>query len=242
MEPSGESMRAGLALIGNEPVDDAGRGMDARLTRLCRAAKRALPATGVGVSLMTVAAVPALSVASSAASELVEELQFTLGEGPCRDAYTGGRPVLVDDLSTQQRRWPGYTPAARGHGVEAVFAFPLGVGTVSLGTMDVFRDHRGDLAPRALVQALTFAEVALRTVLDGVQQDGAERAVDDFDGAVTNRLELYQAQGMLIAQLEVGPEEAMARLRAYAFAHDRRLSEVAHAIVTRRLTLSPEGS
>ncbi len=123
-------------LIDDEPLG-ARRlgGASGRLDRLCSALTRALPATGVGVSLLT----PdhnggGIVAASDARSRVLEELQFTAGEGPCIDAYTTGRPVLVPDLDGHgTRRWPGYAPAAREHGVRAVFSFPLQVGAARRG-------------------------------------------------------------------------------------------------------------
>ncbi len=87
-------------LIDDEPLGVHGTaGATGRLDRLCSALTRTLPATGVGVSLLT----PdhnggGIVAASDARSRVLEELQFTAGEGPCIDAYTTGRPVLVPDL------------------------------------------------------------------------------------------------------------------------------------------------
>jgi hypothetical protein len=230
-----------LLLIDREPMrPDAVPSMNDLLTRLCRAAARALPATGVGVTVMTSPSVRGLSAASSARSELVEELQFTLGEGPCRDAYATREPVLVGDLSREGARWPMYCAAALGHGVEAVFAFPLSAGAEPLGMMDIYQDHAGPLTPPELSQALLFAEATTKTVLDNLEHSGTDRVLQEFDHDLNNRLELYQAQGMLIIQLGTDLDGAMARMRAYAYATDRRLSEVAHDIVTRRLTFDPD--
>lgn len=232
------------ALIAAEPhgVEDKA-GVVGWLQRLCRAAVRALPARGVGVSVLSESGEQVTVAASDPASEAIEELQFTLGEGPCLDAYAGRRPVLTSNLAGEaMTRWPGYSPTAQARGVRAVFAFPLQIGAARLGALDVYRDRPGALSTRALHLALTFAEVAMAILLDAQERSGA---ADDpvggrgepLDDPLDDRAELWQAQGMVMIQLGVSMIEAMARLRAYAYAQDRRLSDVARDVVARKLRL-----
>jgi len=212
------------------------------LQRLCRAVARALPAEGAGVSVMSPEGAPVTTAASDATSRIVEELQFTLGEGPCQEAFSSRRPVLVPDLvQSGGARWPGYAPAAQARGVGAVFAFTLQVGAARLGVLDVYRREPGALSASALALALTFAEVAVELLLDAQQNAGQDRAAPALDDALSTGFELYQAQGMVMYQLGVGLGEAMSRVRAYAFAHDRRLGDVATDIVDRRLVLEADG-
>ena len=222
------------ALVAREPAGRGGAaGTADRLQRLCRAAARALPAAGAGVSVMTEAGAHGTAAASDRASTLMEDLQFTVGEGPCLEAYASRRPVLAGDPAAMAR-WPGYGPAAGEHGVRAVFAFPLHVGAARLGVMDVYRHAAGALSHDALAQALTFAEVAAGILLDGQELAGAG---DAADGALGHRYELHQAQGMVTVQLGVPLAEAMARLRAHAFTHDRLLHDVARDVLAHRLIL-----
>ena len=207
------------------------------LRRVCGAAAQALSASGAGISVMTEAGVRGATAASDPASERREELQFVLGEGPCRDAFATRRPVLIPDLGHLTggagKRWPFYTPAAHEGGLRAVFAFPLQVGAARLGVMDVFRERAGPLTGEELTDALIFADVTVAALLD--RQDGAGvTGVEEEDGD-GYRAELFQAQGMVMVQLGVTLGEAMARLRAYAYAEDRRLGEVARDVVARRL-------
>ena len=209
------------------------------LQRMCRAAARELPATGVGVSVLSDGGDLMTAAASGPTSVLVEELQFTLGEGPCITAYESRNPVLVPDLSAlADTTWPGYAPAAHQHGVRAVFAFPLLVGGARLGALDVYRDHTGQLSQPAMSRALTFADVAMQRLLEAGQYVGGVSAL--FADGPGTRLEVYQAQGMVMIQLGVGPEEALARLRAYAYAHERRLSDVADDIIRREIVMEPD--
>lgn len=208
-----------------------------RLQRLCRVATRSLAASGVGVSVLSGVGAQVTAAASDLRFDRIEELQFTVGEGPCIDAFSTRRPVLCPDLEQDSTlRWPGYGPAARSEGVRAVFAFPMQVGAVRLGAVDVYRDEIGDLARQTVVQALIYADIALSTLLDDQLRDGYD-AGPRLDETLAGRFEVYQAQGMVMIQLGVGAAEAMARLRAHAYANDRRLVDVAEDIVARRLSL-----
>jgi hypothetical protein len=226
-------------LIDDEPRRArASRGHIGRLDRLCSVLARVLPASGVGLSLMTDDNDGGTVAASDVRSRTLEELQFTLGEGPCIDAYASRRPVLEPDLGTHGiRRWPGYAPAAQEHGVHAVFAFPLQVGAARAGALDGYRTESGSLSAEALTQAVTFADVAMGLLVDGQAQAGDGRASADLDLALADRLEVYQAQGMVMVDLGVDIEEAMARLRAHSYAEGRPIGDVAQDIVAGKLAL-----
>lgn len=231
------------ALITAEPATAGGRseGPLGWLQRLCAAAVRALPASGVAVSVATEDGVRGLAAASDPLSAELAELQFTLGEGPGIDAYRSRRPVLAPQLDGAPTLWPGYSPAAHDKGVRAVFAFPLQVGAARLGVLDVHRLAAGSMPTTALAQALTFAEVAVRTLLDG-QEEGARRdPADGLDRVLDARVTLYQAQGMVMVDLGVPIGDAMARLRAHAYVAGRPLRDVARDVVDGRLRLDRDG-
>ena len=243
MTPPGDHTTTVLTLVADEPPEaDDMPDLVGRLQRLCRAARRDLPASGVGVSVVSDAGGLVTAAASSRDSARVEELQFTMGEGPCLAAFASRSPVLVPNLSeAATTTWPGYGPAAHDHGVRAVFAFPLQVGAARLGALDVYRDQPGALSAWALARALTYADVAMQTVLDAQEAAGATGASLLTDGDDTH-FEVYQAQGMVMIQLGVKPAEALSRMRAYAYANNRRLGQVAEDIIGRRLILEPDES
>jgi hypothetical protein len=181
------------------------------------------------------------------AAGMLAELQLTLGEGPCADARTSGGPVLVSDLGSPDaaHRWPVFAPAACRAGVEAIFAFPLRIGAIRTGVIGLYRDLAGPLSPYQLGDILTLADATTLLLLDSQdvdsQADADELAGSGPGGQLADlslrRAEIDQATGMLTEQLGVGIAEAFVRLRAYAYAHDKRLSDLASDIVTRRLRL-----
>jgi hypothetical protein len=188
-----------VALIARQPAGrDARDGVAGFLYRLCGAAVRGLSASGAGLSVMAEDGTRGLTTASDPITARVEELQFVLGEGPCIDAFASRGPVLVPDLADGVRsRWPGYAPAACAAGVRAVFAFPLQIGAGPLGVFDVFRARPGPLTADELGQALTFADIAVSTLLDGQERVAAGTPAGGLDEAMDSRAELFQAQGMV---------------------------------------------
>src|SRR5436309_5704618 len=135
--------------------------------RLCRGCVKITEVDGAGVMLMS-GDIPRGSLCSTnAVSQLIEELQYTLGEGPCVDAYQQNRVVAEPRLADPRaRRWFAFTPPALEAGVRAVFGFPMRSGTVRLGALNLYRDCPGPLTDDQHADALVLAEVAARWVLE----------------------------------------------------------------------------
>ncbi len=211
-------------LIAREP-DDTG-GAVAPLRRICGAAVRALSASGAAIGILTDSGVRGACAVCGPIAERLADLQYLLGEGPGIDAFTGRRPVLVPDLSDRAlHRWPVYGAAARAAGVRAVFAFPLQVGAARLGVMDVLRIRAGPLTESELNVALVFADVTVETLLS------RQRNGDAPDGGAGYHAQVFQAQGMVMVQLGTSIGDALTRMRAHAFAADRRIEDVARDVV-----------
>src|SRR2546429_2342091 len=147
------------------------------VVRLCEVSAEIVGVDGAGIMLMTNDA-PRVSICSSnEVSERIEDLQYTLGEGPCVDAYDLDRPVLEPDLRRPVvPRWFAFTPRAVAVGARAVFGFPVEVGAVRLGALNLYRDRPGDLSDDQHADALVMADVAARAVL-AVQADAPPRAL-----------------------------------------------------------------
>lgn len=225
----------------------ARRGGPANVLDVCAAAVAALPVNGAGVSVLSRDMARHPLYGTDAVSERLEELQLTLGEGPCVDAYHDGSAVLTPDLRTAdiRARWPMFSSAAVEAGAKAVFAFPLTAGAISSGVLDLYSTSPGGLDTEALSDALVFAWTATLVLLDTALTDlrppGPPKAEGGrFEVPGGYRAEIDQATGMLTEQLGVGIEDAFIRLRAYAYACGRPLDEVAGDVVSRRLRFRPE--
>jgi len=233
-----ERWRRAHKLIAEQPGPDRRPGNVAdALRRICGAGAVALAASGVGVSVLTDEGIPGFSVASDRGSQYLEELQFTLGEGPCMEVIATSRPVLVAEVVASAERWPAYAAAVLERGIRSVFAFPLQAGAAKLGVLDVFRAQAGELTRDEVAHSLTFAEIARVTLLDGQDRTSDGALPDGFADTLGYRAEVFQAQGMVMVQLGVSLTQALARMRAYAYAEGRPLADVARDIVARTLQL-----
>ena len=195
---------------------------------------------GVDGAAITVRAGPRtqdLAAASGPWAAGLEELQYTVGEGPGVEAFETGDPVLVGDLGEQRHRWPGLSDSAVPAGAAALFAFPLQAGALRLGTLALYRRRAGELAEGDLADALVLAELATTALL--VDSAGAVAAGTEAAGFYDD---VHVATGMLATELRVSLEDALLRLRAHAFSHRVPVTEVARAVVARRLRFdaSPE--
>lgn len=201
------------------------RGFRVGMVDVCTAAVAALSVGGAGVSAMSRTAASHPLGSTDDNSQQLEELQLTLGDGPCVDAFAQGAAVLTPDLRTGELhdRWPVFADAALEAGARAVFAFPLQLGAISPGVMDLYSRVPVQLDAEKLADALTFADIAalilLDTQIDETGATGGGMLLDGrFDDLGAYRAEIDQATGILTVQLGVGIEEAFVRLRAYAYA------------------------
>jgi hypothetical protein len=206
--------------------------------RLCAVGPQITGSNGIGVMLMS-GDIPSGSLCSSdEVSQLIEELQYTLGEGPCVDAYQQDTIVAEPDLADPQtRRWFAFTPPVLQAGVRAVFGFPLRVGTVRLGALNLYRDQPGELSADQHADALVLAEVTARWVLDA--QAGAPSGVvaEQLETGADFHFAVHNAAGIVSIQEGTSVTEALIRLRAFAYGHDRLLADVAQDVIAHRLRL-----
>ena len=137
MAELGEVTRALLA-IARDLRDDR-----ALAEQICRACVAGLDIDGAAISLHTASTLRETLFATDATADLLEDLQFSLGEGACVEASRTGRPVLVPDMTDtpDTSRWPIYADAVVEAGVGAVFALPLQWGTITLGVLNLYRSN-----------------------------------------------------------------------------------------------------
>ena len=210
-----------------------------RAERVCELCVGTVPVTGGGVSVTTRGGQLATLCATDEVAARIEELQFVLGEGPCVDAIQTGAPLLVSDVLDPPKqiasRWPGFLDAAAEAGVRAVFGFPLHLGAIRVGALDLYRTEPGLLSDGEMSAVRMAADtIALSLPL----HLGPGQFVDDKAERSSYRLEVHQAAGMVAVQLDISLGEALVRLRAHAFSQDIPLAQVAVDVVARRLRLS----
>ena len=206
---------------------------------LCGPFVGALGVTGAVISTLGDPLGSQTVCASDRVAARIDEIQIDLGEGPCWEAMRTRRPVLETDLhNAGGDRWPGAREALRQLEVGALFAFPLFVGQLSIGSVDLYSGTPGPLSPTGLEDGAVLASVAARHVL--------RRALDDMDGiedgmagGLFSRREQHQASGMVAAQLQISVDDALVVLRGHAYATGRSVRVVAADVVARRVSFEP---
>lgn len=192
---------------------------------------------GAGLSLRARTGPSEPVLGTDAVADALERLQFTLGEGPCIDATSSGSPVLVPDLDEAgalTARWPMFVREARHHDVRAVFAFPLRIGAIALGVADLYRRAPGPLSRARLARVLTVMDSMTLALLDV----GSVRGFSV--GAEPLGMSVHRAAGMVMAQLDSSIDEALARMRATAFAEGVPIDELADDVVNGRRRFQKE--
>lgn len=211
---------------------------------LCLASVELFGVDGAAVSVLYDGHSGGTLGSSNETSRRLDEYQFTFGEGPCLDAVATHEAVMVPDLDApHERRWPGFAGAVLDEGVRGVFALPIMATSVCVGALDLFRYRPGPLGRDQFAGAALAARLASLSLLDLIADSSSGHSDDsDHQGAWglladMDRIEVYQATGMLISQLDVGPAEALVRLRAHAIATNQTVRQVAVAILGRTLVL-----
>lgn len=209
---------------------------------LCQDARRHLPVAQVGLCVMNDAGAIELSVGSDERAEKLESLQFTLGEGPCMDAFGSGGPALYPDLRARgAERWPAYAAAVQDLGVRAAFSFPLTVGGISLGVLDLFNDEPVSLSEEDLARSLTYVDAAVLILLhlqamgSSLPFPGISETQEPLESAFHGHAEIHQATGMVAVQASLSLTSALVQLRAHAYGTSRHLTDVARDVLAGEL-------
>ncbi|GAB1694948.1 GAF domain-containing protein [Krasilnikovia sp. M28-CT-15] len=164
---------------------------------------------------------------------LVELFQLQNEQGPCLEAFRTGQSVINVDLAAETHRWPLFAPRATAAGFRSVHAFPLRLRSQVIGALNVFGDTTGgdfDDSDVPIMQSL--ADVATIGLMQERAIRRSEALTEQLQGALNSRIVIEQAKGALAQVQGVTVDEAFNRIRAYARSNNRRLTEVAHLIVT----------
>lgn len=208
---------------------------------LCLSCVKVLPVDRAALTIGVAVSEWEPLIATDETAALIEAKQVVAGEGPAFDAVERGGPVLVDDLATQFDRWPGFTTALGRAAYGAMFAFPLQIGAIAVGVLDLYRAEPVPIEPADLAAMLSVADIVTMVLLSRPPPtDSDTGAVRAWWTPTPSSSEIHQATGMVVAQLSVTPRVAYLRLRAHAFAQDRPLTAVARDVIERRLRFHPD--
>jgi hypothetical protein len=199
--------------------------------RLCEACRQLLGADSAAITIDN-ATLDHLTVASTDdLAARLEDIQEVLDQGPGRDAFLTGEPVITTLGAEAELRWPAFTEAARElTGALTIFVLPMQPGPSVLGVLTLLYHGAGSLS-----EELSTARFLSDAVGAALMRDPLSRAEFGKGGPWSERATVHQAIGMVCAQLQAAPEDAMALLKAHAYAHDLDLTAVATLVTSRQL-------
>jgi hypothetical protein len=228
-----------LRILSRLAADD-GTGATARLCAVCA---EITEMSGAGIMLLADDRPQGSVCTTDEVSARIEELQYTLGEGPCVDAHRHHTPVLEPDLASPAVvRWAEFSRSAVAAGARAVFGFPVAIGEVRVGALNLYRARPGPLTADQHADAVAVAQVAARSII--TMQAGAVpgQLGPELEAGGNFRFVVHQAAGMVAVQLGVSVDEALLRIRAHAFSTDEIVAEVAERVLARRIRFDPDDS
>jgi GAF domain-containing protein len=188
-----------------------------------------------GLLLTDAAGVLRLMASSSERADALDLLQSQNGEGPCFESLRSGEPVFSEDLEADMARWPAFAAAALQSGFGSVQAVPMRVGGETVGALNLFRATRGRLPAPDLPLAQGMADIAAIGLLQERSVREARIVVGQLQAALTSRVVIEQAKGILAERTGIGVDAAFGRLRDYSRARNLLLSSVARELIDGRL-------
>jgi GAF domain-containing protein len=190
-----------------------------------------LGVSAAGVMLASPAGSLALVASSSEAMRLLELFELQTQEGPCLDAFRTGEPVGHENLHAGGGRWPSFAAAARQAGFASALALPLRLRKVTLGALNLLSATRAPIDEADLIVARAFADLAALSITQHRASAEAQRLNEQLSAALTSRVVIEQAKGVISERAGTDLAEAFARLRSHARNHNLRLTEVAQAAI-----------
>ncbi|MEO5877499.1 MAG: anti-sigma factor antagonist [Streptosporangiaceae bacterium] len=211
------------------------------LELLCRACVKVLGGDGVSLAVISGQYIRETLCASDPEALHLDQLQFTIGEGPSLEAHETGRPVLSADLHSTPSRWPLFTAAVgeTAPRLKGIYGFPVVAGPHHIGAMDIYSDTTRELTEQQIEQIERACRIAAPMILEQLP----EEILHNLRGSllqygIVDRSEVYHAAGILMSEMHIDIAEAFARLRGYAFAHGMLIEDAAADVTSRRVSIA----
>src|SRR6266536_2221954 len=201
------------------------------LTGLADRCVHLLGVSAAGVMLASPAGGLGRVASSSEAMRLLELFELQQQEGPCLDAFRTGERVGHENLEAGAGRWPSFSAAARKAGFASASALPLRLREVTLGALNLLSVTRAPMEEADVIVARAFADLATLSIVQHRASAAAHSLNEQLSGALTSRIGIGQAKGVLAERAGVDLAEAFSRLRAYARKNSLRLTDVARAVI-----------
>ena len=177
-----------------------------------------------------------LVASSSERARLLELFEIQTDQGPCLECFKTGQPVVIEDLEANPDRWPLFSAEARKFGFRSALALPMRWRDQVIGALNLFLAHPGALDPDRLLTGQAMADIATIGILQERAVREARVLAEQLQSALTSRVVIEQAKGVLAEKASVNVDEAFQMLRRYARQNNRRLHDVAQALIAGSLT------
>jgi GAF domain-containing protein len=197
-----------------------------------------LGVSAAGVMLVSPQGSLGLVASSSEAMRLLELFELQAQEGPCLDAFRTGEHVEHENLEAGSGRWPSFSAAALKAGFQSALALPLRLREATLGALNLLGVTQTPMGQADIIVARAFADLATLSIIQHRTAAEAQRLNEQLSGALTSRVVIEQAKGVIAERAGADLAEAFSRLRTYARNHNLRLTDVAQAAVDG--TLDPQ--
>lgn len=223
------------------PILLANRGEGTLVGAVCLTAVGAMEVDGAGLSLLSGEhRGPVCS--HGAFASLGEELQFSLGEGPCIDAYAASELIEVTNLASHEgMRWPIFSEEMGEAGAGSLASFPMRIGGARFGALTLYRSAYGELSTDQVADGYVIAQLAAHLIVADQAQIEGDLVISDLETGFARMEPIHQATGMIMGQLSVGAEDALARLRGAAYTAQRSALDLAKDIVAGTVVLPRNG-
>jgi transcriptional regulator with GAF, ATPase, and Fis domain len=205
------------------------------LHRLAEHCVELLDCSEAGLLLADASGALRVMASSSERADALDLLQSQNEEGPCFECYHRGRPIFSEDLKADTGRWPTFAAAATEMGFQSVQAIPMRVRGQTVGALNLFRSGAGRIAERDMPLGQGMADIAAVALLQERTVRESRSVVGQLQQALSSRVVIEQAKGVLAQHAQIGVDAAFARLRTHARDHNLRLSEVARELIDGRL-------
>ena len=191
-----------------------------------------------GVLMADPAGMLRVMASSSERTDALDLLQSQNEEGPCFECFQHGNPVISEDLAADIDRWPLFAPAALERGFGSMHALPMRVRGDTIGALNLFRAEPGAIAGESLPVGQGMADIAALALIQERALRESHTLVDQLQGALTSRVVIEQAKGLLAERAHIGLEEAFRHLRHHARSHNHHLSDVAREMIDGKIDVA----
>jgi len=201
------------------------------LTGLAGRCVSLLGASAAGVMLTSPSGRLGLVASSSEAMRLLELFELQAQEGPCLDAFHTGQSVAHEILDSRSGRWPRFAAAAVQAGFRSACALPLRWRELTMGSMNLLSVTTAPMSEPDLIVARAFADLAALSIVQHRVSSEAQRLNEQLSAALSSRVVIEQAKGVLSERAGIDLTEAFSRMRNYARGNNLRLTDVAQSAV-----------